>query len=165
MHHVHPTRMLRRIASVPLQALAQMKIKKMSCSRLNARMDTKIGITYIKMMKNGYQNNSHPKTSQYSIYNQFILHTQSSGWINLYNLLCFLEACTDNSSEACAVISCLRLSVCELLHHKSRILHVLGLNRRSLPPQCITKLFLTLWNLGTRRRFTKSIWHTCMILP
>ena len=27
MHHVHPTRMLRRIASVPLQALAQMKIK------------------------------------------------------------------------------------------------------------------------------------------
>ena len=109
--------------------------------------------------------NSHPKTSQYSIYNQFILHTQTSGWITLYNLFCFLEACTDNSSEACAVISCLRLSVCELLHHKSRILHVLGLNRRSLPPQCITKLFLTLWNLGTGRRFTKSIWHTCMILP
>ena len=28
MHHVHPTRMLRRIASVPLQALAQMKTNK-----------------------------------------------------------------------------------------------------------------------------------------
>ena len=100
------------------------------------------------------------------IFDKFILHTPSSGWIHLYIICCvFLRLAPIILQKLVQWFPVCASASANLLNHKSRILHVIGLNRRSLPPQCITKLFLTLWNLGTRRPFTKSIWHTCMILP